>query len=140
MSETNLLDTDTIIYWLKNKFPAINQKIESINSDFIFISSINVAELYFGAYNSSKKEENVFVIDELLKDVNLIDFDEKAGKYFGDIKAGLKKQGKLIMDSDLFIAAIAMSNNAMSNNFTLISNNEKHFKRIEKLKIENWTK
>lgn len=83
---------------------------------------------------SSKKEENISVIDELLKEMNVVDFDENAGKCFGEIKSNLKSKGKIFCDSDLFIAALAISNN-----FTLVTNNEKHFKRIEKLKIENWT-
>ena len=65
----------------------------------------------------------------------MVDFDENAGKCFGEIKAYLKSKGKIICDSDLFIAAAAISNN-----FTLVTNNEKHFKRIEGLEIENWTR
>lgn len=133
MDKFYLLDTDIIIYWLKNKYPKINQKINAISNEYIFISSIAVAELYFGAYNSTKKEENISLIDELLKEINVVDFDENAGKNFGKIKSDLKSKGKIICDSDLFIAATAISNN-----FTLVSNNESHFKRIEKLEIENW--
>ena len=55
------------------------------------------------------------------------------GKIFGKIKADLKKEGKIINDSDLFIASIAISNK-----MRLVTNNDKHFKRIEDLKIENW--
>jgi tRNA(fMet)-specific endonuclease VapC len=56
--KTYLLDTDIVIYWLKNKYPKINKKIKKIDDERIFISSISVAELYFGAFNSAKKEEN----------------------------------------------------------------------------------
>jgi tRNA(fMet)-specific endonuclease VapC len=134
VSASYLLDTDIIIYWLKNKFPKINQKIKKIDGDCIFMSSITVAELYFGAQNSKKKEENISLIDELLTETNVIDFDENAGKCFGEIKSNLKKEGKIICDSDLFIAATAVSND-----FILVTNNEKHFKRIKRLKVENWT-
>jgi len=134
MNENYLLDTDIVIYWLKNKFPKIDRKINEISDDNIFISSITVAELYFGAYNSSKKEENISLINDLLAEINVIDFDENAGKCFGEIKSDLKSKGQIIGDSDLFIAAISISNN-----FILVTNNEKHFKRIETLQIENWT-
>lgn len=40
-----------------------------------------------------------------------------------------------LMDADILISA-----SAMSNGFTLITNNEKHFKRIAGLRIENWLK
>lgn len=135
MDKFYLLDTDIIIYWLKNKYPKINQKIKALSNEYIFISSIAVAELYFGAYNSTKREENRNIIDELLKEINVVDFDENAGKCFGEIKSDLKSKGKIICDSDLFIAATAISNS-----FTLVTNNESHFKRIEQLELENWVK
>jgi len=49
-----LLDTDIIIYWLNDAIPNIRNKINSIANDEIYISSITVAELYFGAYYSSQ--------------------------------------------------------------------------------------
>ncbi len=100
----------------------------------MFISSITAAELYFGAYNSVKEEENLSVTEELLAKMKIIPFDEKCGKYFGEIKASLKKKGRIISDSDIFIAATAFSNNLI-----LVTNNETHFERIENLAIENWT-
>lgn len=128
-----LLDTDTIIYWLKDKFPKIKYKISQADKDCIFTSSITVADLYFGAYYSSRKKENLLLIDGLLREITIIPFDENAGRYFGEIKASLKAKGKILCDSDMFIAAIAISNNLI-----LVTNNEKHFGRIEDLKIENW--
>jgi len=134
MSKRYLLDTDIIIYWLKNKFPNIDRKINQVGEDSVFISAITVAELYFGAYNSGRKKENIALIDDLLDEINIIAFDENIGKYFGAIKAELKSKGEIINDSDMFIAATAVSNHLI-----LITNNEKHFRRIEELKIENWT-
>jgi len=130
-----LVDTDIIIYWLNNKYPQINQKIIAVGDDKIFISSITVAELFYGAYNSSNPEKNLKLINDLILEINVINFDPKAGEQFGNIKAGLKKTGKIINDSDLFIAATAISNEMI-----LVTNNEKHFKRIKNLKIENWSK
>lgn len=135
MNKNFLLNTDIIIYWLKNKYPNINEKINQIKNDCIFISSITVAELYFGAFNSARKNENLSLIDDLLLDINIIDFDENSGKTFGDIKSYLKSKGKIINDSDLFIAATAISNK-----FILITNNERHFARVNNLEIDNWCK
>ena len=130
-----LIDTDIIIYWLKNKFQSINEKFDEIDDYQILISAITVAELYYGVYKSSKIDENCSLIDNLMSEINVVDFDAKAGELFGKIKADLKLKGKIINDSDLFIASIAMSNN-----YTLVTNNEKHFNRIKGLKIENWIK
>lgn len=130
-----LIDTDIIIYWLKNKFQSISEKFIEIEDHRIFISSITVAELYYGAYNSSKMEENCELVKELMSEINVVDFDSKAGEHFGKIKANLKSRGEIINDSDLFIASIGVSNE-----YTLVTNNENHFGRIEGLKIENWIK
>jgi len=130
-----LIDTDIIIYWLKNKFQSINDKFIEIEEHRLFISSITVAELYYGAYNSSKVKENSQLVKELSSEINVVNFDHQAGKHFGKIKAHLKARGEIINDSDLFIASIAISKG-----YTLVTNNEKHFARIENLKIENWIK
>jgi len=135
MSDCYLVDTDIIIYWLKDTYPQIKKKIEKIEDGCIFISSITVAELYFGAYNSSKLDDNLKLISELISEINILNFDPKSGEQFGKIKADLKNKGKMLNDSDLFIAATAISNN-----LTLVTNNEKHFQRIENLTIKNWTK
>jgi tRNA(fMet)-specific endonuclease VapC len=119
-----LVDTDIIIYWLNNKYPQIDQKISAVGDDKIFISSITVAELFYGAYNSSKPEKNLKLVNELLLDINIINFDPRAGEQFGNIKAELEKIGKIINDSDLFIAATAISND-----MKLVTNNEKNTSR-----------
>jgi len=119
---------------MKNKYPQIDQRIKSVGDDKIFISSITAAALFYGAYNSFKYQENLKLVNELILNINVINFDSKAGEQFGNIKAELKKTGKMINDSDLFIAA------AISNDMKLVTNNNKHFQRIKKLKIENWSK
>lgn len=91
--------------------------------------------MFYGAYNSSNPENNLKLINELILEINVINFDPKAGEQFGNIKTELKKSGKIINDSDLFIAATAISND-----MKLVTNNEKHFQRIKNLKIENWSK
>ncbi len=135
MSHENnfLVDTDIIIYWLNDKYPQIDRKIRTVGDDKIFISSITIAELFYGAYNSSNFVKNLQLINKLISDINTINVDPKAGKQFGSMKADLKKSGYIINDSDLFIAATAISNDMV-----LVTNNERHFRRIKNLIIENW--
>jgi tRNA(fMet)-specific endonuclease VapC len=52
---------------------------------------------------------------------------------FADVKMALDKKGESIEDFDLLIAA-----SALSLNYTLVTNNTKHFNRIEGLQLENW--
>jgi tRNA(fMet)-specific endonuclease VapC len=88
---TYLVDTDIVIYWLTARYPQIQQRIARLDSSRIFISAITVAELYFGAYNSSKPQENCKLLNELLSDMRVVVFDTAAGSCFGQLKAKLKK-------------------------------------------------
>lgn len=129
-----LLDTDALIYWLKGN-KNIEQKALNIGLEQLGYSIISHAELYFGAYNSEQKEKNLIAIQIVQEKLTLVDFNTESAQLFGSIKADLKRQGNIIMDADIMIASIAISNK-----LTLITNNEKHFERITELKIENWSK
>ena len=128
-----LLDTDIVIYWLTDRFPQIQERIDRLDRSDIFFSAIGVAELYFGARNSNHPQDNQELIDELVSWVTVLDFDHAAGALFGRIKAELKQSGKPVNDSDLFIAATAISHDLV-----LVTNNLRHFERIPFLRIENW--
>lgn len=129
-----LLDTDTLIYWLKG-----NQQIEkmaiNIGLNQLSYSIISYAELCYGAYNSQQKDKNLQAVQLIQQKLSLVDFNIQSAQLFGMIKSELKQQGNIIMDADIMIASIAMAHN-----LTLVTNNENHFKRIANLKIENWSK
>lgn len=127
-----LLDTDILIFWLKGN-KNIEQKALYIGLEQLSYSIISHAELYFGAYNSQQIEKNLNSIEIVKQKLTLAPFDANAAQLFGKTKAYLKQQGTIIMDADIMIASIAQSNN-----LTLVTNNVRHFKRIEALKIENW--
>jgi tRNA(fMet)-specific endonuclease VapC len=133
-SMSYLIDTDILIYWLTQKHPHVRQKMDEASPDQIFISAITVAELYFGAYNSTNVAENLALLDELIPELNVIPFEHRLGRFFGKAKATLKQRGEIINDSDLFIAATALKHG-----LTVITNNERHFGRIDDLVVENWT-
>ncbi len=72
-------------------------------------------------------------LDEFLSPFEIISYDESASIHYGKIRSYLEKHGNVIGPLDMLIAA-----HALSENLTVITNNEKEFKRIEALKIENW--
>lgn len=127
-----LLDSDTIIYYL-NGDKEITEKISKVHVNKLYTSSINQAELFYGAYNSKHIRGNVDVIKRFLTFLEILPFEKNTADIYGKIKSNLKKNGELIADMDLCIAAIAISNK-----MTLVTNNTKHFKRITELKLENW--
>lgn len=127
-----ILDTDTIIYYLKG-IPNVVQQFESINLDLLNTSIITHAELLFGAFNSAHKKRNLDMMKAFLSKIPIIPFCENSSHIFAEQKSLLKNDGSIIADMDLMIASICLHNH-----MTLVTNNTKHFARISKLKIENW--
>ncbi len=127
-----VLDTNTCIYWLKGR-EEIRWKIEQVGTDNLKMTVITLAELRYGAYNSQKVEENLKNIDDFLRKVRVLFLSEDAADKFGKIKADLRGAGQIIDDFDILIAAITLSNDGV-----LVTNNIEHFKRVERLKYENW--
>ena len=127
-----LLDTNIIVYWLKGN-ERIENKALSIGLDNLAISFINLSELYYGAYKSERLNENLAAIQKIMEEIDIIDSSDEVCRLFGELKAQLGKDGNIIDDADLFIAACAIEHE-----LTLVSNNEKHFQRINNLKLENW--
>jgi tRNA(fMet)-specific endonuclease VapC len=127
-----LLDTNIIIYWLKGN-QAIENRVLAVGLENIGYTIITQAELYFGAYNSGRIDNNLKNIHLISSKLATISFNNEAAQQFGRIKADLKQKGQLILDADLMIAAIALANN-----LTLVSNNTKHFSRIPNLRLDDW--
>lgn len=127
-----LLDTDTCVYLL-NGNPSLKKKVEEVGVFSLAISNGVLAELYFGAYNSKKIEDNLKRINLFKKNLTILSDSEESALQFGKIKAALRSKGKIIEDFDLLIAAVAIVNSCI-----LITNNAAHFKRIDDLLMENW--
>ena len=108
--------------------------MDNIGVENCFLSEISLAELKYGALYSQKPEKHNLEIENLLKVVGVIPITT-AIDLFAEEKARLRKAGKMIDDFDLFIGCTAIVNN-----LTLVTNNIKHFERLQNLKIEDWTK
>lgn len=128
-----ILDTNTCVYVIKRQPISVKEKFMTIDPDQLFISSITLAELEYGVAKSSQVKNNSIVLKEFLSRIKVVDFDSKAAYQYGLIRSLLEKKGTPIGSNDLLIAAIAKSLD-----FTLITNNEREFMRVEGLKIANW--
>ena len=125
-----LIDSDILIYFLKGRQEVV-QRLSQIPIDDLYISRINYSELIYGAYNSSKINQNLKVIEPFLDNFKVLEFTKASSLIFAKEKARLKKNGNIIADMDLMIASIAIENNC-----TLMSNNIKHFDRVHNLELE----
>jgi len=104
------------------------------NKDYgVAISSITVAELYYGVFNSKHIEKNGTNLTNFLIGFTLIDFDSGDAMEYGRICADLRKKGTPIGQMDMLIAA-----QAKSKELTLVTNNIGEFERVDGLQIEDW--
>jgi len=99
----------------------------------IGISSISVAELYYGVFNSEYPDRNSKNLINFLIGLDILDFDSGAAVEFGRIRAYLRKKGTPISQMDMLIAAHAKSADVI-----LVTNNTSEFERIEGLRLEDW--
>ena len=127
-----LLDTDTLIYSLKGN-EIVKQNLQVHLEDPMQISIISLLELFYGAYKSQKMVSNIAKVKTLQQTFEIVSPGKETADIFGMLKASLEKNGTPLFDFDLIIASTAMAHN-----LTLVTNNIRHFKRIEGLKLENW--
>ena len=129
-----LLDTDILIYSLK-AHEIVQQNLRHHLHDPINVSAITLMELYYGAYKSQKIANNLAKVKAIENSLEIIPVNREMVEIFGVLKSDLEKVGKPLDDFDLILAATAMSHNLI-----IVTNNEKHFGRIDGLKMENWSK
>ncbi len=128
-----LLDTNICIFLKNKKSPNVLQKIKENKHLGIYISSITVAELQFGVYNSKYMERNRISLIKFLTPFSVLNFDDSDAEEFGKIRTTLKNEGKIIGAYDMLIAA-----QALAKNLILVTDNTKEFCRIKNLTIEDW--
>ncbi|MGK5093560.1 type II toxin-antitoxin system VapC family toxin [Deltaproteobacteria bacterium TL4] len=128
-----LPDTNVWINLLNSDNTPVKDKFLTISCEKICLCSIVKSELYYGAYKSSRRDENLSLIQKLSEKFQSFSFDDEASDYCGRIRAELSKKGSPIGPNDLLIAAIALKNN-----LTLVTHNTREFSRVEDLQLEDW--
>ncbi len=127
-----MLDTNILIYTVKNKPEAVRQHFEAHVGE-ICTSSVTAMEMLSGAHKSQSVRRNLNVIDTLLSRLTVLDFDLTAAEHAGAIRASLASDGKPIGPYDTMIAG-----HARSLGLVLVTNNVGEFRRVSGLRLENW--
>jgi tRNA(fMet)-specific endonuclease VapC len=128
-----MLDTDICSYVIREKPLKVFERFEALEMGQLCISVISYAELIYGVEHSSSKKINRPIIDDFVRHLSIIAWDKEAAEHYGNIRAFLRVEGNIIGSMDMMIAA-----HARSQKMILVTNNNKHFKRVPKLKVENW--
>ncbi|MBN1551188.1 PIN domain-containing protein [bacterium] len=128
-----LLDTDIFIYILKGH-QNVKENLRRHYNDLLQLSVISLMELYYGAYKSGSMGSNLAKVKTVENTLKVITVGTEVADVFGLLKSQMEAKGKRPDDFDLIIAA-----SAMTHNLILVTNNTRYFKRIEGLRLENWT-
>jgi tRNA(fMet)-specific endonuclease VapC len=128
-----LLDTNICIALIRQRPAGLLQRLTALEPGEVGLSSITLAELIYGAAKSSQTEQNLAALEQFLLPLELVNFDESAATAYGQIRAGLEREGKVIVSMDILIAAHALSLNTI-----LVTNNTKEFGRVSGLLLEDW--
>ncbi len=127
-----LFDTDAISEVLRRRpQPSYVQWLESIPRDEQFTSAVAIGELYKGAYRSANPEFHIErITSKILPALTVLAYDVSVARTYGEIDAHLHRQGALLADADLQIAATALYHG-----LELVTGNLRHFERVPGLTI-----
>jgi len=133
--ETVCIDTDVLIDFLRGKKETV-EKIRKLEEEFdLATTTINIFELYFGAYKTNK-ERNVKAVNDLVERIEVFGLSKKSAEIAGRMMAVLERKGLEIGIRDTMVAGIAIENDV-----GLLTRNLKHYKRLEEfgLRLLDWS-
>ena len=128
-----LLDTNICIYFMKNTYPTLTEKLLSHQPADLLISSITVLELEYGAAKSNWGEKTRQKMAMFLAPFHILSFTSDDAVTAGKIRGYLAHQGTPIGPYDIQIAA-----QGLTRNLTVITHNTGEFGRVPNLKLEDW--
>lgn len=129
MNGKYLLDTNIVIAVFAGDPDVLEHLVQS---DEVFLPTIVLGELYYGARKSTQGDTNIRRIDELAASSALLGCDLDTSRHYGRIKNNLRAKGRPIPENDIWIAAVAQQGG-----LTLVSR-DKHFEEVDALWLEVW--
>jgi tRNA(fMet)-specific endonuclease VapC len=132
MSHGYLLDTNIIAALAKNPSGPVSGKISDVGQDAICTSIIVACEIHYGLL---KKESHKLTaqMTAIMHAIDVVDLPKEVDSNYGDIRLHLERQGQPIGPNDLLIAA-----HARAAGLAIVTGNDREFKRVPDLKVENW--
>ena len=129
-----LWDTDTCIY-ARRRPPKIVARLAELGPGDVRISVVTYGELVYGTTKSAEPAQALAGLSRFIASVSALPLPEAAGDVYAHVRHELAAKGELIGPNDLWIAA-----HALAADLVLVTNNEREFRRVKGLKIENWVR
>ena len=128
---TWLLDTNVLIHAVRGKPAGVRARLQALSPDDVAISTVTVAELWYGAARSADPERKRAAWTAALAPFAVLPFDRPAAERHGLLRHELRNNP--IGERDLFIAAIALANN-----LTVVTHDVREYGRVPGLRVEDW--
>ncbi|MGO9986123.1 MAG: type II toxin-antitoxin system VapC family toxin [Rhodomicrobium sp.] len=126
-----LFDASAVIALLRDPSGPLAQHARQYRPTDIGLPAMVVYELYFGAFKSQRRADNVTLVDNLQFEV--VPFDKEDARQAGEVRAALEVLGTPIGPHDVLIAG-----QARARSLVLVSRNLREFQRVDGMTVENW--
>jgi tRNA(fMet)-specific endonuclease VapC len=126
-----LLDTNVLIHAVRGRPPGVRAHLQQQSPEDVAVSSITIAELWYGAEKSDDPTRKREAWEAVLAPFEVVAFDRGAAEHHARIRYLLRQRP--IGERDLLIASIALAYD-----LTLVTHNAKEFSRVPRLRVENW--
>ncbi len=133
MRPSFLLDTNILVSLQTKRLPNVERHFLALVPGDAAVSVITFGELFYGLNKSARAEENLKLLRGLVHTIQVLPLPETAAEMYGRVRFELEAKGQAIGNNVLWIAA-----HALAEGLTLVTNNQREFRRIRELKIENW--
>ncbi|MGH7880744.1 MAG: type II toxin-antitoxin system VapC family toxin [Candidatus Binataceae bacterium] len=121
------------MYVMKHNPPEVRRRFDQFRPGALSISALVAGELWHGVAKSRLRARNDTALRQFLANLQVLDWPTEAASIYGEIRAALERQGRLIGGMDMLIAAHAMQAQAV-----LVTRNAREFRRVRGLRLENW--
>ena len=128
-----LLDTNTLIFAARDRPRAVRHRLQEVSPDDVAVSSIAIAELWYGAEKSDDPPRKRAAWSRFLEPYSVLPFDRAAAEEHARLRYLLRHVP--IGERDLLVAAIATANG-----LRVVTNNLAEFTRVPGLTVEDWSK
>jgi tRNA(fMet)-specific endonuclease VapC len=128
-----MLDTNMCVALIRGQAARVFERMRRRRVDEVGMSSITLAELQYGVAKSARPEHNAALLAEFCAPLAIVPFEDGVAEAYGRVRAALERAGMSIGPLDTLIAA-----HALALDVTLVTDNEREFRRVEGLRVENW--
>jgi tRNA(fMet)-specific endonuclease VapC len=129
----HLLDTNVCIELIRRRSGRVLARLGRCRVGSVGISSITLGELCYGAARSADPRKNLQALTQFCAPLHIASFDDRAAVSYGQVRSDLERAESPVGPLDTLIAAHAMALSAV-----LVTDNEREFRRVRGLQIENW--